>query len=194
MYNPVDLKIPLNLAQKENIVLFPSRLDKNKRLDFLICAFSLLDDELKRSYKIVVCGDGEERASGERLAKSLGINLQVLGFVKDIQNYYAKAKVVAMSSRSEGFGNVLVEAIPFDCARISTKAIAGPAELIKDGWDGFLSEIDDVNEFSQKLGLLLRDDGLRAEFCKNARARLAEFDPKHIAQKWVDLANRALKI
>lgn len=188
--NPMLLNLNVDLNHKENIVLFPSRLDKNKRFDFLLSAFAKIDYEIRKNYKMVVCGDGEFKDKYENFAKQNKINLEILGFVKDIQNYYAKSKIVALTSKSEGFANILMEAIFFNCARISVDCKAGPSELIKDNYDGFLSSQNDINEFAKKLEILLKDSKTMEKFIKNANLRKDEFMPEMIEKKWLEAFNR----
>ena len=78
----------------------------------------------------------------------------------------------------------------FDCARVATKTI-GAMELINDGVDGFLCEIDDENEMSLLVKKLIDDDGLRFKICQNARAKLGEFSVDSIYKKWLKLLEKS---
>lgn len=186
--NPVLLNLDVKLDKKENIILFPNRLDDNKRFWFLLKAFAMIDYEVRKAYKIVVCGDGDCRDEYVKLAAQNGIKLEILGFVRDIEKYYAKAKIVALTSKSEGFGNVLIEAIFFDCARISVNCKAGPDEIITDNFDGFLC--DNLNEFAKKLEILIRDEAIVAKFVKNARESADVFLPQSIEKSWLKAFKR----
>ncbi|MDA3046221.1 glycosyltransferase [Campylobacter sp. VBCF_06 NA8] len=193
MPNPFFMDISDEKFEKENIILFPSRIDKNKRLDFLINAFCLVDEKVRNSYKIVVCGDGSERDRCIKLAKENGVNLEIIRFTKEIDKFYKRAKIVALTSLSEGFPMILIEGIYFDCARISTDCISGPRELIEDGIDGFLCNLNDESEFAKKLEILMSDEKLRLEFCQKARKRKSEFDPKTVYEKWENLIQKVIK-
>lgn len=192
MLNPFFVNISEDKFEKENIILFPSSIDTRKRLDFLINAFSTIDESLRKSYKIIACGDGSEREKCEKLAIEKGVNLEILGFTKDIDKFYKKAKIVALTSWSEGLPLILIEAIYFDCARISTDCISGPRELIEDGIDGFLCNLNDESEFAKKLEILMSDEKLRLEFCQKARERKSEFDPKTVYKKWKNLIQKVM--
>ncbi|OPA71630.1 hypothetical protein BB381_03825 [Campylobacter pinnipediorum subsp. caledonicus] len=181
--------------KKENIILFPSRVDKNKRLMFLLKAFCCVDRNIRDKYSILVCGDGDEDLKQESVlyAKENNINLQILGFVSNISEYYAKSKIVALTSLSEGLPNILIESIFFNCARISVDCISGPNELIKDGYDGFLSELNDIAGFSKKLNMLMQDDSLIDKFCNNALDKKSEFAPENIQKIWIEIINKVLE-
>ena len=60
-------------------------------------------------------------------------------------------------------------------------------ELIKDGFDGLLCEINDAGQMSEKLAKMLQDEAKMGEFAKNARVRLNEFSVEQIYKKWLEL-------
>ncbi|MDO5046105.1 glycosyltransferase [Campylobacter sp.] len=186
MTNGADEKIA-----KENIILFPSNLSSNKRLEFLIKAFALVPASRRNGYKIVVCGSGDTKKY-QKLADEKGVSVEFLGAVKDIENFYQKAKIVALTSLSEGLSNILIEAIFFDCARISVDCICGPSELIKDGFDGFLCDVNDESEFAKKLEILINDEKKAQEFIVNARARKSEFELENFRAEWLKVIDRVL--
>jgi len=70
--------------------------------------------------------------------------------------------------------------------RVATKT-SGAKELIKDGFDGLLCEINDADQMSEKLANLIQDEAKMDEFVKNARARLDEFSVEQIYKKWLEL-------
>ena len=83
--------------------------------------------------------------------------MEFLGNVSDIASLYKRAKVLLSCSNFEGLGNTLIEAINYDCVRVATKT-SGAKELIKDGFDGLLCEINDADQMSKKLANLLQDE------------------------------------
>ena len=70
--------------------------------------------------------------------------------------------------------------------RVATKT-SGAKELIRDGFDGLLCEVNDAGQMSEKLANLLQDEAKMDEFAKNARARLDEFSVEQIYKKWLEL-------
>ena len=70
--------------------------------------------------------------------------------------------------------------------RVATRT-SGAKELIKDGFDGLLCEINDAGQMSEKLAKMLQDEAKMGEFAKNARARLDEFSVEQIYKKWLEL-------
>lgn len=189
MPNPM-FKIPkISEFKKENIILAAGRLIELKGFDIFLKALNKIDKNLLDTWKIIIVGDGTERQNLQNLAKELNLSIEFTGFVKNIDEYYKKAKIVVVTSRIEGFCNILMESIYFDVARISTDCIAGPSELIEDGKDGFLCEVDNTDEIAKKLEILMRDENLREEFIKNANLRRDDYSIETIGKKWLEFIN-----
>lgn len=178
--------------KKENIILAAGRLMSFKGFDTFLRALSLVDKEKLKGWRVVIAGDGEDREGLENLARELGVNVDFVGFVKDIETWYEKSKIVAVTSRAEGFCNVVMESIFFDCARISTDCIAGPAELIDDEKDGFLCEVDDEKMIAKRLEMLISDENLREKFIKNANLRRDEFRVETVGKKWIEFIKQSI--
>jgi general glycosylation pathway protein len=188
IHNPNSFEdVDLNGVIKQDIVLFVGRLIELKNCEM----FVKVAKNLKYSgYRFVVAGDGNLRNKLEILSKNLDANVEFLGNVSNMHDLYLKTKILISSSKVEGLGNALIEAIVFDCARVATKTI-GAMELINDGVDGFLCEIDDENEMSLLVKKLIDDDGLRFKICQNARAKLGEFSVDSIYKKWLKLLEKS---
>ena len=106
--------------------------------------------------------------------------MEFLGNVSDIASLYKRAKVLLSCSNFEGLGNTLIEAINYDCVRVATRT-SGAKELIKDGFDGLLCEINDADQMSKKAcKFCCKMRQKWGEFVKNARARLDEFSVEQI--------------
>lgn len=192
MPNPM-FNMPFYEFKKENLILLAGRLIKLKGVDTFLRSLALVDKNLLSNFKVVIAGDGDERENLQKLAKELNLKVEFLGFVKNICEYYSKAKIVVCTSRLEGFPCILVEAIYFECARLATNCPTGPSELIKDGYDGFLAKVDNTNEIAKKLEILLKNNDLRQKFIKNANLRKDEFKAENIARRWIELINKVVK-
>ena len=180
IYNPSIFK-PSFGGQKEKLIIFVGRLEYVKGCDIFLRALALLklDD-----FKLLVLGDGSQKKSLQSLSAKLGLkNLEFLGSVSDIQNYYKKAKIIVSSSRFEGLGNALIESAFFDCIRVATPT-AGVLELLEDGKNGFIS-----SDFSEQalakaiLKALNADESL----LENTRAESEKFSLENIAAQWWEL-------
>ena len=180
IYNPSIFK-PSFGGQKEKLIIFVGRLEHVKGCDIFLRALALLglDD-----FKLLVLGDGSQKKSLQSLSEKLGLkNLEFLGSVSDIQNYYKKAKIIVSSSRFEGLGNALIESAFFDCIRVATPT-AGALELLEDGKNGFIS-----SDFSEQAlaKAILKALSADESVLENTRAESEKFRLENIAAKWWEL-------
>ena len=184
IHNPFFADKAQNLeSKKQNLVIFVGRLMRLKNCEMFVRVAASLKDS---GYEFAVAGEGEQRSDLEKLSAQLGANVKFLSNVADIGTLYQRAKILLSCSTYEGLGNTLIEAINFDCARVATKT-SGAAELITDGFDGLLCEINDVQAMSAAVRSLVDDEERRAQICKNARARLDEFSLQNIYEQWLGL-------
>lgn len=180
IYNPSIFK-PSFGGQKEKLIIFVGRLEYVKGCDIFLRALALLklDD-----FKVLVLGAGSQKKSLQSLSEKLGLkNLEFLGSVSDIQNYYKKAKIIVSSSRFEGLGNALIESAFFDCIRVATPT-AGALELLEDGKNGFIS-----SDFSEQAlaKAILKALNANESVLENTRAESEKFRLENIAAKWWEL-------
>ena len=107
--------------------------------------------------------------------------------VKNIENKYAESSVYVMSSRFEGFGMVLIEAMSFGLPCVSFDCDYGPGDIIKNGEDGFLVEKENSSELAEKLLKLMDDSALRKKMGSNAKKNSERFAPHIIVEQWDQL-------
>ena len=180
IYNPSIFK-PSFGGQKEKLIIFVGRLEHVKGCDIFLRALALLglDD-----FKVLVLGSGSQKKNLQSLSEKLGLkNLEFLGAVSDIQNYYKKAKIIVSSSRFEGLGNALIESAFFDCIRVATPT-AGALELLEDGKNGFIS-----SDFSEQAlaKAILKALNADESVLENTRAESEKFSLENIAKEWWEL-------
>ncbi|GAB4275214.1 MAG: glycosyltransferase [Deferrisomatales bacterium] len=125
------------------VVLAAGRLHRQKDFPTLLRAFARVRPA--RPARLVILGEGEERARLERLARELGVAGEVAlpGFVENPFAWMARADVFVLSSAWEGFGNVVVEALACGCPVVSTDCPYGPAEILDGGRYGPLVPVGD---------------------------------------------------
>jgi len=187
MPNPCAFERSDETFEKENLVIVVARLHHTKNIPMFLRAVSMLDDDLKASYRFCVLGDGDLKESLIREVAELGRQVEFLGAVKNVEEYYRKAKIICLSSDVEGLPMTLIEPLFFETARISTKSSAGVLSLIKDGVDGFLVERGDARAMSEKMEILMRDEELRQRMVQQANKNRQKFDVKNITKQWIEL-------
>lgn len=107
--------------------------------------------------------------------------------VKDIQNEYEQSSILILTSRSEGFGMVLIEAMECGVPCIAFDCPSGPGDIISNGQDGFLVPELDTHEFEKKLHTLMSDGKLRESFGKDAKRNAKRYTPYEIVKQWDQL-------
>jgi len=166
IYNPVVTPRMLEMSQEPlehewfgadqpPVILSVGRLTAAKDYATLLRAFAVLRE--RRSARLVILGEGEERQALEQLAVELGIQDDVAlpGFVRNPYSYMRAVAVFVLTSRWEGFGNVLAEAMACGTPVVSTDCPSGPAEIIKYAGEGLLADVGKPLEISRKIEIAL---------------------------------------
>lgn len=172
--NGVELerfKIPPRDKRKDDAkaVIFVGRLHPLKGVQYLIEAMVIVHQELP-DVKLVVVGDGIERAKLEKFAEELNLNgcIQFTGQLpqESIPRLMHQAEVFVLPSISEGFGIVNLEAMAAGLPIVATN-VGGIPDVIEEGVNGFLINAKNSDEIAGKLLILLQDDGMRKEISVN---------------------------
>lgn len=180
---PIDIDYPFILAV--------GRLAKQKGFDLLIEAFAA--SKASQHIKLLILGDGQEQQALEQLAVDKKVETQVV-FYGNTDNpfaFYSKADFFTLSSRHEGFPNILVEALATGCACLSVDCPTGPNEIIVDGNNGMLIEADNIPKLTKAMDQLYFDEALKTKFRAQAKASVSYLKPQAIAQQWIDLIHHS---
>ena len=138
------------------------------------------------SWNLEIFGKIDKDRTFIRLANKLNLKSTVKFFdpVNDIESEYLQASIFALSSRSEGFGMVIVEAMACGLACIAYDCPSGTRDIITDGIDGFLIPEGDEQVFIEKLQLLMNDHNLRYRMGEMARKKALKYKPENILPQW----------
>lgn len=141
----------------------------------------------KNGWQLWIVGDGEEKEHINKAIKKYRMeeSVKVIKPTKKIVEIYKQASIFALSSRVEGFGMVLLEAMSFGIPCISFDCPSGPRDVIMNGYNGFLIENMNDHEFVKKLQemILMSDDELK-ELGNNAFETVKSWDNEGILAKW----------
>lgn len=146
------------LSGKKHVIISVGRLEAEKGYATLLRAFSEIEN--CHDSLLVICGEGRERKNLEKLAQQLGIqaNVYLPGFVANPYSYLAHADLFVLSSNSEAFGVVLVEALAVGIPVVSTDCPSyGPREILLNGEIGKLVPVDDVSALARAISESLND-------------------------------------
>ncbi|MDD3245963.1 MAG: glycosyltransferase family 4 protein [Methanosarcina sp.] len=170
-----NLRTKHNLENKK-IILFLGRIVNIKGLDYLIESFSRLEYDETDAF-LIIAGEGPERTKYEKLAKERGIkNILFTGRVlkKDISSYYSACDIFVLPSifykqSYEPWGLVINEAMAFSKPVIATNAVGASADMIKNGYNGYVVKEKNVDKLYNSLKNVLANDENMKLMGKNSR-------------------------
>lgn len=203
--NPNNFEIVQEVSStKENVIICVGRFDDYvKRIDRILQCFSLVLQKVPDA-KLVLVGKYDlytpikpgDHTTVNDIINELAIpsgNLSFIGEVNNVQDYYATAKVLMLTSNSEGFGMVLNEAACFGVPSVCNY-IPGIEDIIVNGENGYITEQGDINSMAQKVSDILGDNALQETLGSNAKKKAKTYDSKHIGNKWRYLIDSLVEI
>ncbi len=195
IYNPTDPEIgqkaqepvdhPWFIDGQLPIVLGVGRLVSQKDFETLIKAFALVRQS--RPARLVILGEGKERPKLEALVKQLKLenDVSMPGFEPNPFKFMKNASVFVLSSKYEGFGNVIIEALACGCPVVSTDCPSGPSEILEDGKWGKLVPVGDVETLAEAILETIENPPDREKL----KQRGMDFHIDKIGQQWLELIN-----
>jgi N-acetyl-alpha-D-glucosaminyl L-malate synthase BshA len=144
--------------------------------------------------RLVMCGDGPERAGAEELAKSYGVADDVLfvGQVPNIADYLSVADLLLLPSETESFGLACLEAMACETPVIATR-VGGLPEVVRDSETGYLVEVGDTRTMAQRAVEILSDEKRRREMGARGRAWAIErFNTEIVIPQYEKLYQRVI--
>jgi N-acetyl-alpha-D-glucosaminyl L-malate synthase BshA len=176
----------------EKILMHVSNFRPVKRVNDTIL---ILDEVLKQSpAKLVLVGDGPDRAEAERLAREMGIaeHVKFLGKQNGLPEILSIADVFLLTSQSESFGLAALEAMSCGVPVVAT-SMGGIPEVVEHDETGFIAELGDIKRMARYTLDLINNPRKWTEFSANARRRAVEFfDLSLIVPRYEELYQRLL--
>ena len=165
-------------------ILGAGRLHREKGFDRLVEAFSDIE---QMDLNLVILGDGRERAAIIAIARELGVDNRVYlpGAVSDIETWYRRAECFVLTSRCEGWPNVLMEAMSNGCPVVSFDCRYGPSEIVEHGKSGLLVAEGNIDGITQAIDRIVTDHRLRTRLVEGGKKRVRMFVPGTIAPCWL---------
>jgi len=173
-------------------IIAMGRLVPQKGFDRLIRAFAAVAADAP-AWRLDIYGEGPDREMLEQLVSThyLAHVVSLPGRTSQGDVALATSSVFVLSSRYEGFPNVLLEAMTHGCACIASDCDSGPAELLEDRQSGILVPVDDVPALAEALRKVMADRDLRTSLGAAAQLASSRFSPNRVLDHW-DVVLRAV--
>ena len=170
-------------------VISAGRYAHEKGYDMLLKAWAIVT-EVYPDWELHIFGDGDSTPYA-KMSQQLRISDSVFlhPSTSDISEEFSNSSIYVMSSRYEGFGLVLAEAMSCGLASVAFDCPYGPRTIIEDRHDGLLVQREDIKQLSDGLLFLMSDPMIRITFGSNASEDIKRFNKESIMQKWIDLIN-----
>ena len=182
------------VPEQDKILLFVGRLGQEKNIGFLLEAYLKVHRKFPCARLILVGGGPEEKLLKNRIERE-GLTERVIFTGKipkeKVAKYYAGADLFVFSSVTETQGLVIAEAKAAGLPVVAVKAF-GVSEMVADGRDGFLTELNQ-EEFVERTLLLLNNDRLREKFAAQARLNVGELSARRCAINLLESYQELLK-
>lgn len=158
-----NLREEYQIDENENIVAIIGRISEEKRHKFFVSIAQRIIS-INDNTRFLIVGDGPLLNDVKKYVRDKGVDKKFIftGYRTDVNNIYPAINILAITSSTEGLPNVLLEAFAFNVPVIATNVGAIP-EVIEDGVNGFIVQINNQETFIERLTFLLRDN----EYSKN---------------------------
>ena len=203
--NGVDLRNFENISQKncrsklaikenKKIILFVGTLRPVKGVRYLVEAMEIIIQK-NTNTRLMLVGDGEDRRKLEKLVKEFVLD-EYVTFVGKVSNekvpeYMVASDVFVLPSLSEGFPNVVLEAMASGLPIVATK-VGGLPEIVKDRENGFLVEPKNPEEIAEKVLLILKGDELRERISEYNKKKVKEYSWERVSEQIEEVYFKAL--
>lgn len=192
--NPVELPAGWRERRGGNRLVAVGRLVPQKGFDLLLEAFATVARDFP-AWELVIWGEGAERGRLERQRDALGLRdrVRLPGVTGRPGLWVEDADAFVLSSRYEGWGIVLLEAMAAGLPVVSFDCEWGPRDMVEDGVDGLIVPREDVAALARALAAVAGDAGLRERLGAAARASARRFTPERVVACWDELVEEAMR-
>jgi len=184
-----------SMTVPQPFILAAGRLVHQKGFDILIRAFAVAARE-RGPLRLAIAGEGPESQALRDLAGELQLEDRVLflGEVRELRALMRQADAFVLSSRYEGFPNVLLEALASDLPVVATDCPGGPREILRGGEFGLLVPCEDTAALADALRRVATDSDLRRRLSANGTLASAPYDVGRVVARWEELLSASASV
>lgn len=167
-------------------VIAAGRYVRQKGFDMLLMAWHMIDKNLS-DWHLYIFGNENRKPYQHIVDKYNMNNVHLMPATPEIVEEFSKSSIFVLSSRFEGFGLVLAEAMSCGLPCISFDCPYGPRDIITDGEDGILVENGNIEALAKAIERLMTNEGLRQSMGENAINNVTRYDQNTIMKQWEQL-------
>ncbi|QYA26034.1 glycosyltransferase [Gramella sp. MT6] len=201
IYNSIDFnrveelsksEIKESYLYKKPFISAMGRLSNQKNFTLLIRSYATSD--LKEHFNLAIIGDGPQKSELLELIKKLGLEDKIflLGFKSNPYPYIKQSEFFINTSNYESFCVVILEALALGKMVVATDCPSGPGELIQDGLNGYLTEVDNISSLVNKLDFLSKNKKTIQKKSLIAKESVNKFKISSIGNEWENLIGEIL--
>lgn len=192
--NPIVMPIERPSDCQTRQVIAVGRYVPQKGFDLLIESWAIVSARYP-SWVLRIYGEGALRGELQRQIERLGLSQTCIlePTVSNIADKYGESSIFVLSSRFEGFGMVITEAMACGVPPVSFACPCGPRDIICHGKDGLLAKPEDIADLAAKIGHLIEYEDVRKKMGEQARKSAERFRMEQIAQQWEALFESLIK-
>ncbi len=191
--NSIDYFPEKKSPLKNKNIVSVGRLSKEKGYEDLIEVYNIVHSKYP-DWTLNIIGDGVEREKLERKIEGYGLEKSIIlhGYQNRdyINEVLRKSSIYVMSSYTESFGIVLLEAYSFGIPAVSFTSAQGACEIITDNWDGYLVKNRDKEQMAKRICELISNYNRRFIMGKNASKKVKEYDANVVKEKWIEMMEK----
>ena len=185
---PFENQEKINFKDKENFISFVGRLDREKNVIALLEIFK--KSKIPTHWKLQIIGDGSERKNLEQFVEKNQLQERIIFYgtktSEEILKLLRRSKIFGFTSLKEALPTVLVEAMFCSNAIISYNCNYGPSDIVKNN-SGFLIDVNNKEDFIQKLEMLTNSDEKLEKMMENASKEAQNWKQNEILKKWQEI-------
>lgn len=185
---PFENQEKINFKDKENFISFVGRLDREKNVIALLEIFKKAN--VSKDWKLQIIGDGNERVNLEQFVEKNQLQEHIIFYgtktSEEILKLLRRSKIFGFTSLKEALPTVLVEAMFCSNAIISYNCNYGPSDIVKNN-SGFLIDVNNKEDFIQKLEMLANSDEKLEKMMESASKEAQNWKQNEILKKWQEI-------